>query len=59
MVQQENPSKHGWNGKKSQRVERNCRNVEKKSASYDTLARYYGNRKGAGNPNFFPHRTVR
>lgn len=32
---------------------------KKKLASYDTLARYYGNRKGAGNPKFFPHRTVR
>ncbi len=23
------------------------------------LGTYYGNRKGAGNPKFFPHRTVR
>lgn len=45
--------------KKFQTVGKFCGDVEKKTNTYDPLAMYYGNRKGAGNPKLVPHRSVR
>jgi hypothetical protein len=38
---------------------KNLRKCGTKTDTYDPLAMYYGNRKGAGNPKFVPHRSVR